>query len=212
MANLVAESGSLEGQVFPIDAGLTLGRAPHNAIPMPQNRKASRDHCKVWMQGPKSYSVADLGSTNGTLVNDERITRTSLEDGDRIQVGEVVFRFELAEADKPKPVVKPPSGRPDLAAILERGAPARPEAGGGSASEAASIEVKQRVLQYQKKRGRGSALGWDWEQLVGPVKRLFVLVVLGAAVGLFFLARDLAVSSRSGDTPPAPEAPLEPGD
>jgi hypothetical protein len=48
MARLVGESGSVTGKTWAIDPGLTLGREGHNTIPMPDNRKASRDHAKVW--------------------------------------------------------------------------------------------------------------------------------------------------------------------
>src|SRR5687768_8171567 len=79
MAQLVVQSGPLEGKVFPIDPGLTIGREAHNTIAMPDNRKCSRDHAKVWREGPERYAVADLGSTNGTLLNDEKVTRQALK-------------------------------------------------------------------------------------------------------------------------------------
>ena len=114
MARLVAESGALEGQTFPIDLGLTLGREQHNSIPMPANRKASREHCKVWREAPQKYSVADFGSTNGTQVNDAKVVRQPLNDGDRITVGDVVFRFEFDDEDRPKkPAAKPAEARLD---------------------------------------------------------------------------------------------------
>jgi len=95
MARLVAESGPLAGKEWKIDPGLTLGREAHNTIGMPDNKKASRDHAKVWREGPGRYSVADLGSTNGTLVNGVRITkRERLRAGDEIAIGRVALRLE----------------------------------------------------------------------------------------------------------------------
>ncbi len=102
MARLVGESGSVAGKSWSVEVGVTLGREGHNTIGMPDNKKASRDHAKVWREGPGKYSVADLGSTNGTLVNDDRVTRQALVDGDEVRVGECTFRFLLDDDEKPK--------------------------------------------------------------------------------------------------------------
>jgi hypothetical protein len=207
MAHLVSESGPLEGQVFPVGVGLTIGREPHNTIAMPDNRHASREHCKVWKDGAKTYAIADFGSTNGTLLNDEKVVRHAIVPGDRIRIGDIIFRFELDEDEKPKPKTaqSPTGARPDLAAILKgevgpSKAPTRASEGGETAGQ---IEIKQRVLQYQKKGKRGSILSWDFEQMAGPVKWLVVLLIGAAAVGLFLVAKNLATGDRE------PERPIE---
>ena len=43
---------SLSGKAWKIDPGLTLGREAHNTIAMPDNKKSSRDHAKVWREAP----------------------------------------------------------------------------------------------------------------------------------------------------------------
>jgi pSer/pThr/pTyr-binding forkhead associated (FHA) protein len=40
--------------------------------------------------------LTDLGSTNGTLVNDEAVQERALDDGDRITIGETVLEFRRA--------------------------------------------------------------------------------------------------------------------
>ena len=205
MAHLVAESGPLEGQVFPIDPGLTIGRAPHNDIALPQSRHASRDHCKVWQEGPKRYALADLGSTNGTLLNDDKVTRQSLSDGDVIRIGDIAFRFALDESEKEQK--KPPAkegARPDLASVLRGEAPMKAPTTEATAKEAGTLEVKQRVLQYQKKSKRGSIFSWDMDQMAGPTKWIVILLVLAAAVGLFLVARDLATGGSERAPVPVP--------
>src|SRR5688500_11551961 len=102
MARLVGESGVVVGKEWKIEVGVTLGRDAHNTIGMPENKKASRDHAKVWKEGGGKYSVADLGSTNGTLVNDAKVSRQALVDGDELRVGEATFRFVLDDDEKPK--------------------------------------------------------------------------------------------------------------
>jgi pSer/pThr/pTyr-binding forkhead associated (FHA) protein len=50
----------------------------------------SRIHCRL-TAGATELEVADLDSTNGTYVNGQRVTRTSMRSGDRLGVGKVEF-------------------------------------------------------------------------------------------------------------------------
>ncbi|MFO0931550.1 MAG: FHA domain-containing protein [Planctomycetota bacterium] len=201
MARLVGESGSVAGKEWPIEVGVTLGREAHNTIGMPDNRKASRDHAKVWKEGPGKYSVADLGSTNGTLVNDDRVTRQALVDGDELRVGEFTFRFLLDDDEKPKKKEGParltevlggkPAGDPFAPAAAAapsavKGAPGSQGGAGGP-----TIEVKQRLLQYSKKQAGGSVAGWDLSQASTGTRWLFYGVALAIAAGLYFLVTTL---------------------
>ena len=191
MAKLVCEHGELEGQVFTIDKGLTLGRERHNSISLPKNRKWSRDHAKVWQVGVNAYAVADLGSTNGTLVNNQKVTRAELKEGDNIQLGDVVFRFELDEAEKPKPKIREPDEeREDLASLL-RGETTRDKPLAASLEGHAAIQVKERILQYSKKKGGDNQLSWDISQMAGVQRLLIVVVALAVFVGLFVVIKNL---------------------
>lgn len=189
MARLVAESGSLAGKEWKIDPGLTLGREAHNSVAMPDNKKASRDHAKVWREGPGRYAVADLGSTNGTLVNDEKVTRKALVDGDEVRVGEVAFRFLLDDDEKPKKREVAAPGPERLHAVLSGEAKPSPTAGSAGAAKDAGpvMVVKQRVLQFQKKSAAGSMAGWDLSQMSGPVKWVLLLVALGLAAAIVWI-------------------------
>ena len=192
MARLVCESGPLLGKQWTIDPGLTLGREAHNNVAMPDNRKASRDHAKVWRESPGKYTIADLGSTNGTLVNDGKAARQPLVDGDEIAIGEVRFRFVLDDAEKPqkpKPRVGPADNLADV--LSGRAAFKNPGAGTGGASDGPKIEVRSRILQYQKKESKGSAATWDMSQSSGGKKWAMIAGVLAIAGGLFFLAMKL---------------------
>ena len=64
-----------------------------------KDRKASRRHACVFAVHNRYY-VQDLGSTNGTRLNGERVTSAPLSDGDLVQFGGTLCRFEIgAEAD-----------------------------------------------------------------------------------------------------------------
>jgi pSer/pThr/pTyr-binding forkhead associated (FHA) protein len=49
----------------------------------------SRLHCRFTVLASGELELDDLGSTNGTFVNDQRVKRVRLEGGDRVRVGRV---------------------------------------------------------------------------------------------------------------------------
>jgi pSer/pThr/pTyr-binding forkhead associated (FHA) protein len=75
-------------------APLVMGRDPMNGIGLPGDTKASRAHARVLQDGDGSWIVEDNGSTNGTFVNGQRITRQELAPGDTILIGATALRFE----------------------------------------------------------------------------------------------------------------------
>lgn len=83
-----------DGQRFALPAGPTLlGRGPSSTVPLADNR-VSRRHALIEVEG-SSHLVSDLGSTNGTTVNDEPVTEPrALAPGDVISLGGLVLRFE----------------------------------------------------------------------------------------------------------------------
>lgn len=92
--------GKLLGTRYRLPAGSTIeiGRSPNAAVSLPEVLSVSRNHARVEHAGEGVY-VEDLGSTNGTYVNDGLIQgRQKLQSGDRFQVGAVHFKF-LQEAD-----------------------------------------------------------------------------------------------------------------
>ena len=69
-----------------------LGRAVENEIVIVSQR-ASREHAHIRRDGRRVFLV-DLGSTNGTFLNGERVLGSmQLRDGDQISIGEVTFTF-----------------------------------------------------------------------------------------------------------------------
>ena len=56
----------------------------------------SRVHCKLTVSRGGDLEVEDTGSTNGTLVNGQRITRSPLKAGDSLTIGRVEFSVSRA--------------------------------------------------------------------------------------------------------------------
>jgi DNA-binding SARP family transcriptional activator len=69
----------------------TLGRSPECTIRM-DDPEASRVHAEI-VTVVDTFMVIDRGSTNGTFVNGEPVTRHVLADGDEISIGSVTLRF-----------------------------------------------------------------------------------------------------------------------
>jgi two-component system cell cycle response regulator len=53
----------------------------------------SRAHSRLSRDGDGHWWVQDLGSTNGTFVNEERVVSRRVEDGDQIRFGDVIYKF-----------------------------------------------------------------------------------------------------------------------
>jgi phage terminase large subunit-like protein len=89
-------AGPHTGREFTFDQPDTflIGRADKAHFSLPHDRFFSRNHCLLEIAPPQCF-LRDLGSTNGTYVNNRRVQTTYLRSGDRIQGGETVLGVEL---------------------------------------------------------------------------------------------------------------------
>ncbi len=86
---LTINSGTLSGQVFELESGfLTVGRGENCSVRFDPagERIASKQHAFIEVR-PEGYFIADNNSTNGTIVNGQRIQRVQLNSGDVVQFG-----------------------------------------------------------------------------------------------------------------------------
>ncbi len=109
-ATLLVKSGLTDKQEYPLEEGKSylIGRS-READVIVKDKLASRNHCKVAAAGAEEWTAADLGSSNGTYVNRQRITTQPLRNGDSIQIGKAVLEFRLLSATTAPTVV---SGEP----------------------------------------------------------------------------------------------------
>ena len=89
-------AGPQTGRDFTFDKHDTflIGRSEDAQFCLPHDRYFSRNHCLIEIAPPRAF-LRDLGSTNGTYVNDERVETAHLRSGDRIQGGETVLEVEV---------------------------------------------------------------------------------------------------------------------
>lgn len=113
-ARLLVQKGPQPNQVFELSLDqLTIGRSASNQVAI-TDPEISRKHARLVRQGT-DYAIEDLGSTNGTFINDRRIVGlTPLHDGDIIEFGEAIRLLYEAQSTLPVelPVVPPAAAQP----------------------------------------------------------------------------------------------------
>jgi predicted component of type VI protein secretion system len=116
---IVAASQIRAGKVIPVTMSpFVIGRNPKCHL-RPASVAVSTRHCAIWQKGERVI-VRDLGSSNGTFVNGQRVhDRKEIQDGDRLQVGPLSFNVSVRKGpavneQKPLSPSKPPDDGNDL--------------------------------------------------------------------------------------------------
>jgi serine/threonine-protein kinase len=188
--------GPRRGRSFVFDRHDTfiVGRSRFVHCPMPDDSALSRDHFLIEINPPRC-EIRDLGSTNGTFVNERRVERGRLNSGDRIAAGQSIFlvRVEgtpLSSGDLSGVLSDTPGEGPSGTVTL--GLRGRPIVCAGCGSPApADVEVSG--------TGAGQAEAFEWlcetcrSDLVGvpqPVPHYTTLREIGrGAMGVVYQAR-----------------------
>ncbi|HUI62970.1 MAG TPA: FHA domain-containing protein, partial [Steroidobacteraceae bacterium] len=74
----------------------TVGRTPDNDLQI--DAKFISRHHAVILAGPAHTIIEDLNSTNGVMINNRRVTRQPLKDGDTVMIGKTQFRYVVRAA------------------------------------------------------------------------------------------------------------------
>lgn len=89
---LVIIYGEDLGRRVPLgDEPCVIGRSSKCDVQVDQE-SVSRNHARISRLGD-GYTIRDLGSTNGTYVNDELVDEIVLRDGDQVKIGRTIFKF-----------------------------------------------------------------------------------------------------------------------
>jgi chromosome segregation ATPase len=119
----------LEGEVSLVEGTeVSIGRHPACTLTVAQP-SVSRRHARFWFEGG-AFQVEDLDSSNGTFVNNQRIKKSRLTDGDNVRCGDFLMSFREVAApptrtsDQPRlvpnvrplrrPVAEPDGGTPQI--------------------------------------------------------------------------------------------------
>ncbi len=90
-------AGPHAGRTFAFDQHDTflIGRSEKAHLCLPEDRFFSRNHCILEIAPPRCF-LRDLGSTNGTFVNGQKVQEAFLNNGDQIQGGQTVLSVEVS--------------------------------------------------------------------------------------------------------------------
>jgi hypothetical protein len=93
-------SGKYQGGEFPIaaDKQIHIGRSSDLDMVLVEDM-VSRKHARIAMQADQIW-IEDLGSTNGTFVNGEKIKRARLKEGDRVLIGTSILKLIAGDAPR----------------------------------------------------------------------------------------------------------------
>ncbi len=100
-ANVKVLRGWQEGREYPLDkAANLLGRDEHADIALFRDMKVEKQHCFIKHAGGNKYVLVNNGAPpETTRVNDQPVaSQCELADGDRIQLGNVILKFQLRAA------------------------------------------------------------------------------------------------------------------
>jgi pSer/pThr/pTyr-binding forkhead associated (FHA) protein len=136
---------------------MTIGRSGEATLKVPQSQ-VSRKHCEIYEEDGMLV-VDDLGSSNGTFINDERIVEpTFLFPGELLRVGKISFTPEYELPPESEPSEKSQSGFSSAKTKLSSAS--LTSVGTDDPSEARPEECSESVLNYTES-SEGSFLGID---------------------------------------------------
>jgi predicted component of type VI protein secretion system len=203
---LKVTAGNAAGQDVPLDQELVIGRSTPGIGSLGGDSEISRVHARVYRDASGQLTVEDLGSTNGTFVNGNRISSaTPLRPGDELRVGQTTLGVEGGAAEGATavgqpipPVVAPP---PPAAAATPPTQPLPP----AQPPPAAQYAGQQPPPAYAGgpvggppgRQGGGSKA--PWIALAAVV--LIALIVGGLAIGGVFSSDD---NNKNASTQIAP--------
>src|SRR5471032_2570434 len=100
MAKLVIQNQGMTGRACELHADrTTVGRVEDNTFQI-ADASVSSHHCEVQLRGNEIF-IRDLNSTNGTFINDARVTESVLKPGQTLRLGQVELKLEVEGAAPP---------------------------------------------------------------------------------------------------------------
>jgi len=184
-------SGKYQGGEYPLsDAGeLVIGRSREQDMVLIEDM-VSRKHAKLTLASDQ-ITIADLGSTNGTFVNGEKVQRARLKEGDRILIGTSILKL-VAVPRQPAKAIDPKAAQQSL----ERTAAAQEKRQGVRTAVQGRLEEVPLV---------------DLLQLLSTSKKTGAIVIGGYRSGRVHLRSGKVVSAViDSDPPPPPQKNLFP--
>jgi len=193
MSKLVILNQGMAGRSFELNIErTTVGRVEDNTFQIADGSVSSH-HAEIILRG-RDIVVRDIGSTNGTYINNEKITETVLKPGQTLRFGQVELKI-----DDGKPVSAPPPPAP-AGSPAPPAAAAPPPASPKKTGEGTMI-IPRGVSLEQLEQGATRASGFDtkgtgFSKKTNKVNTYFI--VGGIIVGLIIVGLILFAIHQAG--------------
>ena len=144
-------SGKYQGGEFPLksDKQVVIGRSSELDMVLVEDM-VSRKHAKITTSGDQII-IQDLGSTNGTFVNGEKIKKVRLKEGDRILIGTSIIKIIFVDGENTSHLTET-EARSKMAVAANKRSSAAPKSMAGSIEEIPLPDLLQ-LLSTSKKSG-----------------------------------------------------------
>jgi hypothetical protein len=196
MSKLVILNQGMTGRTFELNIErTTVGRVEDNTFQIADGSVSSH-HAEILLRG-SDIVIRDLGSTNGTFINNEKIMETVLKPGQTLRFGQVELKI-----DDGKPVSAPPPPAPAGAAVPAPAAAApAPTPSASKKTGDGTMIIPRGVSLEQLEQGATRATGFDtkgtgFSKKTNKVNTYFI--VGGIIVGLIIVGLILFLIHEAG--------------
>ncbi|HEY1718558.1 MAG TPA: FHA domain-containing protein [Verrucomicrobiae bacterium] len=171
MAKLVIQNQGMTGRVCELHTDrTTVGRVEDNTFQI-TDPSVSSHHCEVLLRGNEIF-IRDLNSTNGTFINDARITESVLKPGQTLKLGQIELKLEAEGAAAATAAASPGASSPakktmDSTLVIPRGVSLGDLESGGRPPGFESSTV------FSKKKNKANTYF-----LIGAIVLVLVIVVV----------------------------------
>lgn len=172
MAKLVILNQGMTGRTFDLNVErTTVGRVEDNTFQIADGSVSSH-HAEILLRGTEIV-IRDLGSTNGTFINNDKITEAVLKSGQTLRFGQVEIKIDDGQA--PAPATPSAASAP---------APAKPRVGEGS-----TMVMSRGVSLTDLEQGGVRPPGFDTNTVFSKKKNKVntYFLIGGIAVGLLII-------------------------
>ena len=195
MAKLVILNQGMTGRVHELNVErTTVGRVEDNTFQIADSSVSSH-HAEIWLRGA-DILVKDIGSTNGTFINNERVTESVLKPGQTLRFGQVELKI-----DDGSPVAAPPAPAPAAAPA----APAAPAPAPAAPKKQESTVIASRGVSLSDLEQGTRPAGFDtntaFSKKTNKVNLYFLIVGIVAGLIIIVLIIYALSQVKSGTHP-----------